>query len=171
MKEQSKIALIVASVTLATSLAGTMLGSYFSRNLWEAQSTLEQRRMIFDQRVRLIERLSVLMNSLQRPVVLQRLLEVEAAKAVLLLECSTSKTANKYKPKECSEKLEPFAALPVHQEMVKLNSDYASTLQLAAIYFGPKTRQAISDLPTNKQWWEQQPNAVLRAMQEELTQF
>ena len=171
MKEQSKIALIVAVVSLVASISGTMVGSYFSRSQWEAQSVLEQRRTILDQRVHLIERLSVLMNSVQRPAALLRLIELEASRAQALAACLTDELAKKTVPKFCNEKQDPFAILPAHQEMVKLNSDYASMMQLAAIYFGSKTRQAILDLPQNVQWWEQKPNAVLRAMQDELTQF
>ncbi len=171
MREESKIALIVAVVSLVTTIAGTMLGSYFTRSQWEAQSSLEQRRAIIDQRIHLIERLSVLMNSTQRPAILQKLFDAEASIAQAHLACITDELAKKPVPKFCDEKQDPLAVLPAHQEMVKLNADYASTLQLAAIYFGQKTRQAISDLPKNVQWWEQKPNAVLMAMQDELTQF
>lgn len=171
MQEESKIALIVAVVSLVTTIAGTMLGSYFTRSQWEAQSTLEQRRTILDQRVRLIERLSVLMNSTQRPAILKKLFEAEASIAQAHVACVKDELAKKPVPKFCDEKQDPLALLPAQQEMVKLNADYASTLQLATIYFGQKTRQAILDLPQNVQWWEQKPNAVLKAMQDELTQF
>lgn len=171
IKQESKIALIVAVVTFITSLAATSLGGYFTYNLWEAQSTLEQQRAIFNQRIHLIERLSVLMNSTQRPAILQKLFDAQATLAQGYVECIKAELAKQPVPRLCHEKQDPFSILSAQQEMVRLNADYGSTLQLAMIYFGPKTRQAISDLPQNTPWWEQQPNAVLKAMHDELMDF
>jgi hypothetical protein len=174
MTEESRIALIVASITLATSLAGTVLGGKFNQWQWERQSAVDQKRAIFEQRVKLIERTSVIINSAPRAQALQARLELDANLAQLKLACADPSKKGVQVPDHCKRELNMDSTQATQQEQVKLMAEFSSTLQLAALYFGPKTRSAIAVIPPKTQWWKVDDSIlreILRSMADELVTF
>jgi len=174
MTEESRIALVVAAITLFTSLAGTVLGGKFNQWQWERQSVVDQKRAILEQRVKLIERTSIIINSAPRAQALQSRLELDRDMALLKLRCSDPPKKGVPVPEHCKRELNMDSTQATQQEQVKLMAEFSSTLQLAALYFGPKTRSSISAIPPKTQWWkvdESNLREILRSMADELTYF
>jgi hypothetical protein len=119
MTEESRIALIVASITLATSLGGTVLGGKFNQWQWERQSAVDQKRAILEQRVKLIERTSVIINSAPRAQALQARLELDANLAQLKLACADPSKKGVRVPDHCKRELNMDSTQATQQEQVK----------------------------------------------------
>lgn len=174
MKEKSLIALIVAVVSLTTTITGTWLGGKLTQWQWERQSIVEQKRALIEQRMKLIERASVIINSSARAQLLQQRLEIERDQALLKLNCPDRSMGRKNFSEVCDHEINMNTSQEVHLEQTKLNTEYASTFQLAALYFGPKTKKALLSLPVKTAWYEIDESSlreVLRAMVDEVGYF
>lgn len=174
MTEESRIALVVAAITLATSLAGTVLGGKFNQWQWERQNAVDQKRAVVEQRVKLIERTSVIINSAPRAQALQARLGLAANLAQFKLACADPPKKGVPVPEHCKRDLDMDSTQATQQEQVKLMVEFSSTLQLAALYFGPKTRSAIAAIPPRTGWWEVDEKIlreILQSMIDELMTF
>lgn len=171
MSEESRTAIIIAVITLFSSLTGTVLGGKFNEWQAERQGLFDQKRAILEHRMKLFESFSVIINSASKALALQRRLDIDRD---ISLQCSAPPKKGGISPELCKQKLSIDSSLSMHQEQVKLSAEFFSTLQMAALYFGPNTKKAISAVPSNPQWWAVDESIfinVLTAMSDELTYF
>jgi hypothetical protein len=125
LRQNLMLALITAVLAFVGSAGGILITSAQQRADWERSTGFDQRQKILDTRVDLIERTVRLISQANTARVLAN--QAEGASAL----------------REDRETL------------MALNSEFAATLALDAIYFGPQTKQAVAAvLQTKDRWWD-----------------
>jgi hypothetical protein len=120
------LAMITAVLAFVGSAGGILITSAQQKAEWERSTGFDQRNKILDTRVDLIERTVKLIS--------------QANTARALASQTDSGAASLREDREA---------------LMTLNSDFAATLALDAIYFGPQTKQAVSAMTQAKdRWWD-----------------
>jgi len=171
--------IFVATGTAVLSFSGALLGVYWGSRLeesnWKNKFVLEQKKVILDRRVELMERSVRLFN--QAPVVIGLRGGLDAQKALLDITINCLKGATVAKSKSAqncggnanaeSENAERFA-----KEIAKLNGEFSATMSLASVYFGDEVRNSVKALGRDP--WSAGSDAyqkVIDAMGRELNFF
>lgn len=155
------------------SIVSPVLTANYEENIWLRQSVMVQKSKIFEKRVGIIERASKVLNSKSKAKDYRETLKFYAKQAEESSTCfkqveeysNFSNCSDIFKIKDASETL---------QAMSDLDSEYAATIQLAAIYFGEKTKAVCDSLASNPKWWledEKLTRRLLAAMNEELQTY
>ncbi len=156
------------------ALTGTFISGSMQEHLWERQSSYEERGLILNQRVSLIERMSIMINKGPIMEALQDYATLQADLAKLNVGCIKSDGKGGLDQRECFPHDPPLESTKFINGRAELNAEFASTMQLASIYFGPKTKEAIVQYIATPEWWKAESKlskAVLSAMHEELAYF
>ncbi len=163
-----------AALAFVGALAGTFLAGYMQENLWERQSSHEERRLILNQRVELIERASVIVNKAPIADSLNDYAVLQAEIAKLNADCVKTDEKGGLDQSQCFPQESLIENMKFINGRADLNAEFASTIQLVSIYFGPKTRKAAEEYANTASWWEadsKYSRALIAAMQDELAYF
>lgn len=152
--------IVGAIIALIGVISGSLITGFMSKNLWENQIVYEQKKQVLDQRIKLIEKVSKLANLAPQMRNLQNYVQLQ------------SSLLNTPEVKRFGIKVdEPSKVLEIANKRAELNAEFASTLQLVALYFGPKSKASAQKLSTQQPWWEiGEPSfrELINAMNEEL---
>jgi len=120
------LALITAVLAFVGSAGGILITSAQQRADWERSTGFDMRQKLLDTRVDLVERTVRIIS------------QTNTARA---LASPTEAGGNTLREDR--------------EALMALNSEFAATLALDAIYFGPQTKQAVSAmLQAQDRWWE-----------------
>lgn len=173
----SKIAIFAAILAFFGAVAGTLLTGSIQKHQWEREINYRERQEILGKRLDLLGKTSLLLNKSSYAEMLNKEIEywqkvVDLNKAAILLSAKNSDGSDSSYIVKSKEILDGFRQ--ARTKLIMLTSEYSSTIQLNAIYFGSKTRNAIKAIESNKNWWEAKKDtkeALLEAMYEELTVY
>lgn len=157
------------------AVGGTALSSYLGQRNWEKQAYEEQRRIILQKRVDLLEKTVFLFNESPTLNGLQASLDYEKQLSQLAVYCTTHPAAIKRRGNNCASmpKTNIEHIEKVAKEKYELNAQLMSTLTLDNIYFGPDTQKEIQALRKIDVWSEDsgQRQRVIDAMGREVNWF
>jgi hypothetical protein len=148
------------------AIGGSYIASIQSERLWEKQEIIDQKKVLLNKQIELIERVSKLANSCKKYEAYQSYLDLQADIAQKYVECIEREEKDCIKPALVKE------ALEFSEKRADLGADYSSTLQLVSLYFGKDVDQAANELAQVKKWWlagEPKFRLLLRKMTNELT--
>lgn len=174
-KAEFYVSFLTAGLAFAGALCGVVLGSTLDQHNWERRFILEQKRTLLEKRVATIERVVVVVNKAPVMVGLQASLAAEKQLAGLPTACMAGHSEKQHLSSGCSN-LSKFSMERIEgvaKEIHALGAEYAAAVSLAATYFGPETKKAISELK-RPQWWQAEQSAVqalIDAMGRELNTF
>jgi hypothetical protein len=142
---RSEITLAIGTALLSFfgALAGVYAGSRLEQSNWESRFHLEQKRLILERRVALIERITVVLNKAPLMKGLQASLEAETEFARLAVYCASSKASEKKPGCKTPRPADTKHIEEIGHEIYTLNAEWAASASLAAMYFGKNTREAI----------------------------
>lgn len=166
--ENILIAVLTAVLAFMGALGGSFLTGYLNKNLWEHQIIYEQKKQIFDQRIKLIERISRIVNLSPQMLHYQSYLNLQPKLLNEYAVCSKKQSSVCIKPDD------PKTVLEISNKQTDLNAEFSSAVQLVSMYFGDKTKNAAEELAQKHPWWEiGEPSfrQLLRSMSEELYYF
>ena len=174
MQSETKAALFGAVLAALATMGATVTGAVYTSHQQEAQRKAEHIRLVQDQRQKLLERLSATLNSKARAERLRQLVEDDAQRNDLWIQCQETKRKNA-KSLTCQPH-DPMAILPIHKEYVEMHSTYASTMQLSKLSFSPRVVELIEKIlaqqrKTGTNWWAvPSPDFIelMKAMHEEI---
>lgn len=175
--ERTDIAITIGTAVFSFvgALAGVYAGSKFDQENWEARFELEQRKTILERRTALIEKTVSLFNRGPTIQGLRASLDAEKQLAKISLDCARAKILVVHKKQlDCKldHKFDPERIERLAKEIHTLNAEYSSTMTLASIYFGEKTKAAITDLDSDP--WISSPaknQRLIDAMGQDLNYF
>jgi hypothetical protein len=174
-RTQILIAVGTALLSFFGALIGVYVGSRLEQSNWEARFDLEQKRVVLEKRVALLERATVIFNKAPTVIGLRASLDGEKKLALIAASCAVQKMSGKPPAKGCAsqpkmntERLEAIA-----KEIHVLNAEFAATMTLCATYFGDESKKAIAALTKEDPWSasDSARNAVVAALARELTSF
>jgi hypothetical protein len=143
LRQNLMLALITAVLAFVGSAGGILITSAQQRADWERSTGFDMRQKLLDTRVDLIERTVRVMSQANTA----RVLASQSEGAASLREDTDA--------------------------LMALNSEFAATLALDTIYFGPQTKQAVNAvLQTKDRWWDADESlrrALVAALSAELT--
>jgi hypothetical protein len=141
------VAIASGLFALAGVVVGTLLSVYYGEKQFDRQFILAQRDKIMTKRVDLIEQCSRVRADLDRAKVIMRLVDVEELRVLAMAKA-------KKKEKEDLEKIHTGVySVEMQKEFSTIHANYLSCLQMAVIFFGPKTKDAISKMNSVKVWY------------------
>jgi hypothetical protein len=163
-REKFYLAAIVAVLSFLGAVGGTLLSSRLDTYKWQRESSYSLRKEIFAKRMDLIERTIQCFNRLQT-------LDVYKSKGHYAF---VEGEAAIREGKPAAHSLEPMVESVVKTK--EAQAELSSSMTLDALYFGPKTKRAISDLQKELRdadpWWKAvegaKSQAVLDALAAEL---
>lgn len=161
-----------AALSFFGALLGVYAGSRFEQQNWESRFELEQKRVLLEKRVAVIERVIIVLNKAPLMKGLQASLDAEHEMAKLAVFCASKDGASskgcKSKPRANIERVET-----VGREVYTLNSEVAAAASLAAVYFGPNTRNEVTELQKIGFWAasDEQKGRLISAMGSEINTF
>ena len=173
--------LITAVVTAILGFFGALAGSIvspiitgsYNENLWERQSIIEQKNHLLKERLKILERVTKVLNSKAQARDYRESLKYFASEAAESSECF--KQVNDHKSLiDCKALFNIAGASEALQKMNDLNGEFAAAIQLASIIFGDETSKICSELASEKKWWLTDDNLsrkLLGAMQNELQKY
>lgn len=171
-KKELYLAIGTAMLSFVGAIAGVYLASRLDESNWEKRFTLEQKRVILEKRTSLIERTVILFNKTPTVVGLRGSLDGEKQLAMLAAVCAAQK--NKV-AKGCSPP--PVVDFKRIEEAAKeihvLSADFAATMSMDRIYFGPNTQKAVTELAKGDPWLasDDKKQALIDAMGQEINWF
>ncbi|WP_156391912.1 MULTISPECIES: hypothetical protein [unclassified Roseateles] len=177
MSPELKAALVGAIVSAVGTLAGTFVGSKMAADQRAEERHIEQQKLVLEQRVKVLERTSVLANSRARVARLRQIVEDDAALREESSACATEAKKSGKSTLPCRKLYDLAATSHLHKEYVELHANYVSTMQLAKLHFGQKVIEAVDSLtqaPKNapqRNWWDipgPEYLAVIAAMRDEI---
>ena len=175
MSKLTNVAIPLLSAILAFfgAVAGSYVAGDLQENLWFKQADYEQRKIILAERVRIIDRISKITNSAQHAKILQEYLVAQAGIAQLNVDCLKVEE-NKLNRDQCFSNDSSSEVLDASKKQTELTAEFVSTLQLASLYFGKKTKQACNQYAKQTPWWNaspEYPKTLLNAMHSELHEY
>jgi len=162
------LTIFTAALAFLGALGGSFVSGYLNKSLWEQQVVYEQKRQIFDQRIKLIERISKLANLAPQMSNYQAYVLLQARLSQDYLACSKKHLQACIKPDD------PKTVLEISNKRADLNAEFSSSLQLTSMYFGTMTRTAATKLARQQPWWEIGESSfreLITAMNEELYSY
>lgn len=167
------VAIFAAALAFVGALLGTYVGSRLDQANWEARYYVEARNSILERRIVLIERITNVLNKRALVEVLRTRVAAESKLTDIAQSCV--RASAKRDQGQCVEILGPnlAAGQDAVREVLELNAEFTSAMSLANIYFGPRTRTAISELNVKGPWdsTDEQRQALLNALGAELNFF
>jgi len=145
--------IILAIVVAALSFGGSTLGSYLAdvraSAQWKREFTAEWRQQILQERIDIIERTVLAMNNRDSIHKMMSVIEAMTTElSVAILEDEPSHDG-------------PVSAedmLPVLEQRLRVNEmarEFSAAVSLCAIYFGPRTLDAVAAFEEHAgSWWE-----------------
>lgn len=174
-KGEIYLAVATAALSFLGAVGGTALSSYLGQRNWEMQAYEEQKRIVLQKRVDLLEKTVFLFNENPTLKGLRGSLDYEKQMALVAVYCAAHPALTKKKGSDCASmpKTNIEHTEKVAKEMYELNAQLMSTLTLDGIYFGPDTQKAIQALRKTDIWSEDsgQRQRVIDAMGREVNWF
>lgn len=172
MKNKNKqlyISAVTAILAFIGALIGTYISGYMQDALWNKDIRYHEKQILLIERIRLIERASKIINLAPQYTAIQSFAELQANIAKLNSECENK---NKDKGTCCFSQENIIEVTKFTNLRADLNAEFASVLQLAALHFGPRTKQAVIDYSVVQPWWNadlKYSRELLSAMQSEIS--
>jgi hypothetical protein len=162
-----------ALLSFVGALTGVYVGSRLEQLNWESRFQLEQKRLILERRVALVERMTVILNKAPLIRGLQASLEAEKEMARLAVYCSSQKESKKTSTCKSSIHADTKHVEEIGREMFALNAEWAASASLAAMYFGKNTRQALQEIRSIElsATSDEQRQKIVDSMGAELNEF
>jgi hypothetical protein len=163
MNPEAKAAIIASVVGALFYVFGTLGGTWLTSSLSTKQRTeeraLEDRKALQQERRKLLERMSITVNSKPRAARLNRIVLEDAVLRDVAEQCLSKAKANAFKASACRKSYDPLTSSAAHKEWVELHAAYVSTLQLSKLYFGKEVIAqveflTVSDKHRGVDWWE-----------------
>ena len=125
-----------AMLTLLGAAATSVMTYLQEGRKWERETEYSIRTSMFNKRIELLERIAKLLNGPAEYYATTSDISFETAKKRVLLG------------KESTARIDRDldAGVAAQQKIVDLRTEYGTTLNLALLYFGPKTQLAINEL-------------------------
>jgi hypothetical protein len=152
----TRTAILAATISAVVTLASTVLGKFWDGWQRERERTRTEERLTLEQKHRLVERLSSLVNSKDRALKLAEVIDADSDLRTASRRCHKDATS----PHEMSlcPAHNPMLMLDAHKELVELHAAFATTLQLTRVYFGKAVSDEIDSLQAklskDANWWE-----------------
>lgn len=143
VSNRSLAAIGAALLALAGAAAGSYVTYRFDEMKWSRDIRYSIRKARYDTRMQLIERTVRAMNDAEVAAVMSKTIDARM-KGLQIGDRDTLKTF-------ISEI--QSAVLKQHE----IGTEYATVLTLDALYFGPKTKEAVLKLKQNNPWWTSPP--------------
>lgn len=174
-KAQISVGLFTAIFAFAGAIGGVFFSDKLRRRAWQKEIEYEEKREIFSQRIKLLERAASILNKIGRMKSLEDFINLEIARAesALIHPVSAENDASKEGSSSAisKENGDSELILRLQQEKIEFTAEIGAVAQLSSIYFGEKTRAAFRDLSSYDPWFRADSETVkkiLRAMSDEL---
>lgn len=140
-----------AFLSFVGALLGVYSGSLLDQGNWETRFRLEQRKVILERRIAVMERIAISFNKASVATGLRATVEFERASTELNVACIKLSMTPGLKSAACKQAtaLDPTRMESIAREFHALSAEFNATLVLAALYFGPETKAAITDMGTD----------------------
>ncbi|MCG9680464.1 hypothetical protein [Vibrio sp. Isolate24] len=163
--------LLVPILTGVMGLSGVLIGAHISADkaeeLWQQQEREAKLKLIFMKRVELIERVSEVVNHAPKYTHYQSYVEVQKDLFFEYEKCKKEKQGDCVKPDSAKDITE------MALKRADLNAEFASTVQLVALYFQCDAKTIAQEFQYMTEWWspnkEPKFRALIAAMLEEVS--
>jgi hypothetical protein len=141
---------------------GTVLSAHYAERQFDRQFEISQRDKVLTKRFELIEQCARARADLVRAKMIMGLVDVEKLRILAMAR------ANK-KQREGLEKVKTgVESIEMQKEFATIRANYSACLQMAGIFFGPKTKEAVLKMNSVKIWYEDPDSPELKALIEAL---
>ncbi len=181
MDEKIKYQLLSIILTFSGVIIGTtvtLVTLYYTgeqnKNLWLRTSIEQQRNSILEKRINLIERASLIFNSRNDIIDINRYLKIQSDFAKEASNCAKSPIKYKMSLIECKQLMDTDETFKKLKDKNKINSEFSSLLQLISLYFGEKSKIKAEELSKEKKWWlvkNEDFGKMIKVMNNELYEF
>lgn len=172
---RSEITLAVGTALLSFfgALVGVYVGSKLEQSNWESRFHLEQKRLVLEKRVALVERMTIVLNKIPLMTGLQASLDAEKEFAQLAVYCASKKVKRDVPSCQSQRSADIKHVEEIGREIYALNAEWAASASLSVMYFGQKTREAVQNIKQKGPWSasEEQRQMIIEAMGSELNVF
>lgn len=174
-RSEYKVALIAAMLAFVGAIGGTLLTGFYQGRQWKQSAKHEMQKLILQKRIEIIERTSKILNKSGVAEMLSGELDLRRKELELGKEVAAAALGSK-SARTAVDKMNPDSVFGKFKEarltLLEFHSEFAATLQLAKLFFGPSTNKAIDNMTKDPNWWQAKPDtksALLQAMNSELT--
>jgi len=152
------VPLVAAVLSFLGGAVGSSVAGFYQQQLWEQQATYERSKIVLEQRVQLLERLSRVANSAAKMRAYNDYLRLQADLAQVYVACEKSREPNCIKPDDATVVTE------ISMKRADLNAAFSSTVQLISVYFGGEVKSAAAELAAKRDWWAPGREHLFRAL-------
>ena len=154
----------IAFTSAIIGFSGAITAPYFSsihdQNNWEERFQLNYKSEIVNKRISLIETmigLKVELLQYERTYE-QLMINIKADKAVL--DCKYAQLNEKFDPEDCDSNSLPVEYDKYFTEMSRIQILFMKTASMSAYFFGPQSREVLSQLNSPASNWSKQFEAI-----------
>ncbi len=167
-----QVALFTSLLAFIGAIVGTLISGSIQQSQWKTNVRFEYQKAILQKRIDLIDKASAILNRTDSAKWYE--IEMELHKEELGYKVKGA-ALQQGKPQSItqdtvSDKRDNFAGFKEAQlSLVTFNSEFAATMTMVRLYFGPRTRNAVDSLmkelkEANK--WEFKPATGLKILEE-----
>jgi hypothetical protein len=137
---------------------GTVLSAYYGERQMERQFNLAQREKIMTKRVDLLEQCTRSRADLVRAKMIMGLVDLEKVRALATVG------ANEKQREELNNVRTGVDTIEMQKEFSAIRANYLACVQMASIFFGPKTSEAAQKMNLLRSWYADPDSPVLSAL-------
>ncbi|ELF6478210.1 hypothetical protein RA805_003503 [Vibrio cholerae] len=158
MENKISIALVNSATTLLGVILGTVitwyLTSYSDKELWQLGDLSKQKNEIIQKRIDIIEKASILLNSTQTIVDVNKYLGVQAQFSNEAAKCASEPKKYDMTLIQCKQLIDINESFKQSKLKTDMKAQFGWLVQVSGIYFGPQTSEYAMRLSKLPKWWE-----------------
>lgn len=161
---------LTALIAFFGAIGGVILGRHLQTKFWEKEFNVTLRKDIFEQRIKLIERMAYLLHKSERVQVIKDIIDAQ----VYVIKMAIKNNDRKLPEGWFDKGINMDSLLELNKEMLDITAEFAAVGSLSLIYFGKKTKLTIGKISKLERWFSlsiQDRQSILDSMAEELNEF
>lgn len=127
--------------------AGSLLSAHYAERQFNQQIRVAQREKLMVKRLEVMEQCIRARANLGRAKMIMELIKVD--ELAILLNAN-----NKEPSREATQRKTTYDSYEHQREFNEIRTNFATCVQMAAVFFGPKTKEAALNLNKVKVWYE-----------------
>lgn len=141
------IAITSGMLALAGVVLGTVLSAYFTQRQFDQQLKSASREKLISKRIEVVEQCVRARADITRAKMIMDLVELDSVTINAALQSKDPRLSP-------TDRKTTYDSYEHQREFAELRTNYATCIQMATVFFGPKTKAAALEMNKVERWYE-----------------
>lgn len=146
MHRDHVIALTSGALALVGVVLGTVLSAYFTQRQFDQQLKVSSREKLITKRIEIIEQCVRARSGITRAKMIMDFVELDGKAIEFSMQTRNPEILG-------SSRKTTYDSYEYQKEFAELRTNYVTCIQMAAVFFGPKTKSAALNMNKIEKWY------------------